>query len=285
MKRTEAPSARDADTDARCAGDLDSSHGPQCLGDPGLRRKLLRRRSSASEPDRPPGPSDLRAVLRRSMGAVDELLSHCESEDGAGQEIRSALETATSAGVVLTAAFAGTGCFEASSRQVFHKLAGRFSAPGRFLIWASWDNDHVAKQVLLAHGDGEGGLGGRGDSSSGPGPRHVFGDLLDRLFDSDRQRLLEIEETQWASATLHILWYGSNRRRREAGGGRLVCPRDLRPSGIIVGPLSAPGRPGGPLEPAVILRDSGLARPPGLWKTHSLDLPARRNTGWSAHGV
>ena len=142
------------------------------------RRNTLQRHRSGWHP---PGPNNLHGVLRRGAAAVGDVVEH--SKMFGKEKLVQNLISACERGVVLTSSFAGSGCFESSSQQLFDEMASTFGLEGKHggcEVWGSWDFAEIAQAALLSPADHDKSL-------------HVFSDILDRLFPCER---VELERLQ-----------------------------------------------------------------------------------------
>ena len=120
------------------------------------------------------GPISLEGVLNVLPNRVREICG------GLSGESKAKLSVLFQAGFVLSSCFSGTGIFEASTHQVLSLVAHYFGFQlGVLLCYSVTETKVCAVKALSGH------------------PRctrakHFFGNVLDRLYDSDRERLTNI---------------------------------------------------------------------------------------------
>ena len=127
-----------------------------------------------------PAPRSLDEVLRVPMECVHRLLRYSDWSLQPG--IRAELLQACERGIILTTSFSGTGGVEAVAHAVMNEVANALGVkPPRVVCYSASDNAPEARRMLLGH--------------DGPGkPRHVFGNLLDRLPANVRADLIALQE-------------------------------------------------------------------------------------------
>ena len=129
------------------------------------------------------GPTSLEGILTVCPDRVRDVASELKNmPPEVIERVNSSIGSVIDSGIVLTSCFSGVGTFEGSARQVLDTWAdckGFVGAPN-CVCFASTDVMPSAQRVLLAH-------------PAASRSRHVFSDVLDRLFPADREELLEIQ--------------------------------------------------------------------------------------------
>jgi hypothetical protein len=121
-------------------------------------------------------------VLNAIPEAVQLVVSRCEDLDL--PQVLVNLKVAVSETNVVTSVFSGTGGFECSVKWVLdsiHNIVCKSSAGVPLLCYSATEIAHHAQKALMEH-----------DITTRP--LHIFPDIMDRLYDTDKQRIMSIKQ-------------------------------------------------------------------------------------------
>ena len=120
------------------------------------------------------GPTTLEGVLSVVKDRISDIVS--KMEPAMAEELRGFLQQ----DIVLTSVFSGAGTFEIAAVHAVKWLKSSLNVTGGSVIcYASTELSPIAHQVLAAH-------------LPATRPKHRFGDILERLYPTDRKHLVDL---------------------------------------------------------------------------------------------
>jgi hypothetical protein len=157
----------------------------------------------------PLGPQNLSEVVHIVEDQVRALLEACDLRCPAAREN---LKDFARRDMVITSSYSGAGTFEVAVSMYMTTLSEQLGLPsesrGKVSMYAAWDISKASQKVLRSH---------RLETR----PKHLFGDLTERLEGSDRDRLAAILSDCMEK-------YQIGRRQFEDGFLTLQGKKDLR---------------------------------------------------------